>query len=107
MKLAGASMLCRQVHFPAERGIYARVSTTDQSCARQRSGLEAFALTAGFEVIGVFIETAPGMKANCTERNRIMELAQAREIDAVLVTELSRWGRSTQDLHSTLSRFAS
>ena len=27
-----------------------------------------------------------------------MELAQARRIDAVLVTELSRWGRSTQDL---------
>ena len=27
-----------------------------------------------------------------------MELAQARKIDAILATELSRWGRSTQDL---------
>jgi putative DNA-invertase from lambdoid prophage Rac len=27
-----------------------------------------------------------------------MALAQARKIDAVLVTELTRWGRSTQDL---------
>jgi putative DNA-invertase from lambdoid prophage Rac len=27
-----------------------------------------------------------------------MALAQARKIDAILVTELSRWGRSTQDL---------
>jgi DNA invertase Pin-like site-specific DNA recombinase len=29
-------------------------------------------------------------------------LARAREIDAILVTELSRWGRSTQDLVQTL-----
>ena len=29
-------------------------------------------------------------------------MAQAREIDAILVTELSRWGRSTQDLVQTL-----
>lgn len=31
-----------------------------------------------------------------------MALAQARKIDAVLVTELSRWGRSTVDLLNTL-----
>jgi DNA invertase Pin-like site-specific DNA recombinase len=31
-----------------------------------------------------------------------MALAQAREIEAILVTELSRWGRSTQDLVQTL-----
>jgi len=31
-----------------------------------------------------------------------MALAQAHEIDAILVTELSRWGRSTQDLVQTL-----
>ena len=31
-----------------------------------------------------------------------MALAQARKIDTILVTELSRWGRSTQDLVQTL-----
>lgn len=31
-----------------------------------------------------------------------MALAQARKIDAILVTELSRWGRSTPDLVQTL-----
>ncbi|KZL15722.1 putative DNA-invertase from lambdoid prophage Rac [Pseudovibrio axinellae] len=35
-----------------------------------------------------------------------MDLAQARKIDAILVTELSRWGRSTQDLLDTLNRLA-
>jgi DNA invertase Pin-like site-specific DNA recombinase len=31
-----------------------------------------------------------------------MALARNHEIDAILVTELSRWGRSTQDLVQTL-----
>ena len=31
-------------------------------------------------------------------RKKVMALAQKREIDATLVTELSRWGHSTQDL---------
>lgn len=36
-----------------------------------------------------------------------MDRAQRREIDAVLVTELTRWGRSTQDLMGTLGELAS
>ena len=36
----------------------------------------------------------------------MLELAQARRIDAVLVTEVSRWGRSTQDLLDTLYKLA-
>jgi DNA invertase Pin-like site-specific DNA recombinase len=44
--------------------------------------------------------------ASRAARNRILDLAQARDIDAVLVTELSRWGRSTQDLLDTLYRLA-
>jgi DNA invertase Pin-like site-specific DNA recombinase len=36
----------------------------------------------------------------------VIALAQARKIDAVLVTELSRWGRSTQDLLDTLNKLS-
>src|ERR1700724_1618956 len=36
-----------------------------------------------------------------TDRKSVMALAQAREIDAILVTELTRWGRSTMDLVSS------
>jgi putative DNA-invertase from lambdoid prophage Rac len=42
------------------------------------------------------------MRLDRAERHKIMALAQARQIDAVLVTELSRWGRSTTDLLATL-----
>jgi DNA invertase Pin-like site-specific DNA recombinase len=36
------------------------------------------------------------------ERAKVLALARAPKIDAILVTEVSRWGRSTQDLVQTL-----
>jgi len=86
--------------------IYARVSTSDQSCERQVTELTAFAERGGYDVIGVFKDTASGASANRIARNRVLDLAQARHIDAILVSELSRWGRSTQDLLDTLNRLA-
>jgi DNA invertase Pin-like site-specific DNA recombinase len=86
--------------------LYARVSTSDQSCERQLADLTAFAARGGYEVVATFTETASGTLASRAARNRILDLAQARDIDAVLVTELSRWGRSTQDLLDTLYRLA-
>lgn len=57
-------------------------------------------------MVGVFKETASGASANRAARNQILDLAQTRQIDAILVSELSRWGRSTQDLLDTLNRLA-
>jgi DNA invertase Pin-like site-specific DNA recombinase len=86
--------------------IYCRVSTADQSCSRQSRDLLEYAEKAGYEVVGVWFETASGSKNNRVERKKVMNLAQAREIDGVLVTELTRWGRSTIDLISTLQDLA-
>ena len=82
--------------------LYCRVSTADQSCARQERDLAAFAERSGYNVVGTFKETGSGVKLDRVERRKVMALAQARQIDAVLVTELSRWGRSTTDLLATL-----
>ena len=82
--------------------IYCRVSTDDQSCGRQERDLRAYAKRAGHRIVGVFKETASGARTDRAERSKVMALARAREIDAILVTELSRWGRSTQDLVQTL-----
>jgi putative DNA-invertase from lambdoid prophage Rac len=82
--------------------IYCRVSTADQSCERQERDLVAFASRAGDEVVGIFKETGSGVRLDRAERKKVMALAQQRAIDAVLVTELSRWGRSTLDLLHTL-----
>ncbi len=95
-----------EVQLGQRAAIYARVSTSDQSCERQVAELTAFAERGGYDVVGVFRETASGTKASRVERGKIIDLAQARKIDAILVSELSRWGRSTQDLLDTLDRLA-
>lgn len=64
--------------------------------------LTAFAARANYEVVGVFKETGSGVKVDRIERRKVLALAQRREIDAVLVSELSRWGRSTTDPLATL-----
>lgn len=91
--------------------IYARVSTSDQDTLRQQRDLEEYAEKAGYEVVEVFKETLSGIRRakgrQPIERGKVMALAQSREIDAVLVTEMTRWGRSTQDLMDTLGQLAS
>ena len=82
--------------------LYCRVSTADQSCEGQERDLAGFAARAGYEVVGTYKETASGVRLDRAERRKVLALAQRREIDAVLVTELSRWGRSTTDLLATL-----
>jgi putative DNA-invertase from lambdoid prophage Rac len=74
------------------------------SCERQERDLRAFAKRAGHKIVAVFKETASGADNRRPERAKVLVLvlARAREIDAILVTELSRWGRSTQDLVQTL-----
>lgn len=87
--------------------IYCRVSIADLSCERQEDDLTAFAERAGYEVAAIFKETGSGAKLDRAERKKVMALAQARQIDAVRVTELSRWGRSTTDLLNTLGELES
>lgn len=72
--------------------IYARVSTSDQSCERQIGELTSYAERSGFEIVGMFKETGSGTKNNRVERNKVIDLARHRNIDLVLVSKLSRWG---------------
>ena len=87
--------------------IYCRVSTSDQSCERQEHELRAYALKAGWDIAGVWKETASGAKDGRRQRQEILALAQARRLDVILVTELTRWGRSTMDLIHTLQQLQS
>ena len=60
-----------------------------------------------FEVHSVFKETASGSREDRAQRKKIMALAQDRRIDVILVTELTRWGRSTPDLMQTIQELSS
>lgn len=82
--------------------LYARVSTPAQDTERQIRELKAYAARGGFEVVKVVREVASGRKDSRPGRAEILAMAQRREIDAIAVVELSRWGRSTTDLLSSL-----
>lgn len=75
--------------------IYTRVSTADQNCERQRFELAEYAERSGVEVVAVFTETASGSKNDRAERAKVIKLAQARKIDIVICSELSRWHSSS------------
>ena len=83
--------------------IYCRVSTHDQNCERQERDLVEYAQRLGYEVVGIWSEFGSGVKLDRVKRKEVMAIARKGKIDAVLVTELTRWGRSTIDLINTLN----
>jgi putative DNA-invertase from lambdoid prophage Rac len=94
--------LAPRVQLGQSAAIYCRVSTADQTCVRQERDLKALAKKAGYKIVGVYKETASGAKDDRAERKKVLALAQARKVDVILVTELTRWGRSMLDLFHTL-----
>ena len=98
---------CLRVQLVQRVAIYCRVSTTDQSCERQERDLKEYAIICGYTVVGVWFETASGTRNDRPERQKVMALAQSHSIDAILVTEMTRWGRSTIDLIETLQELHS
>lgn len=84
-------------------GIYARVSTHDQQTLpmqleKMREYVEnrKWNLTVEFEEIGSGAKTRP-------KREELVKMARRREIDAILVWKLDRFGRSMADLVMTLN----
>lgn len=88
-------------------GIYCRVSTHDQTCDRQERELKIYAAKCNYDVVGIFKEIGSGAKLDRLERNRIIQIARSRSIDIILVSELTRWGRSTIDLIDSLNQLQS
>lgn len=82
--------------------LYCRVSIADQPCVRQERDLKAFAKKAGYKIVGVWKAAVSGASDDRAERKKILALAQAHNIDVIVVTELTRSDRSTLDLFLTL-----
>ena len=78
--------------------IYARVSTTDQTCEMQVRELCEYAARRGWQVTGEYVDTGwSGAKASRPELDRLMKDAALRRFDAVLVYKLDRFGRSVRN----------
>jgi putative DNA-invertase from lambdoid prophage Rac len=75
--------------------LYARVSTTDQSCEMQLRELRDYAVRRGLKVTEEYVDMGwSGAKASRPELDRLMRDARLRRFDVVLVWKLDRWGRS-------------
>ena len=90
-----------------KRGIiYARVSSVSdrQTTDRQVNDLNAYAAKNDIEVVKVYEEHISGAKRN-EERPVLMqaiEFAKSQSIDVVLISELSRLGRSVYELQAVV-----
>jgi putative DNA-invertase from lambdoid prophage Rac len=83
-------------------GLYARVSTHEQqTLALQRDAMAAYAQQRQ----GIIVLTVEEVGSGVSERRQrevLMRAARRRDIDAIVVWRLDRWGRSLADLVGTL-----
>src|SRR5438067_1091169 len=83
-------------------GLYARVSTHDQqTLPMQLEAMRAYAGHRGWIVTTEVKDVGSG-SIQRPKRELLMKASGRREIDAVLVWRLDRWGRSVADLVLTL-----
>jgi DNA invertase Pin-like site-specific DNA recombinase len=84
--------------------IYARVSTTDQTCEMQVSELREYIARRGWQNGGEYIDAGfSGRKTSRPALDRLMADVAKRRFDAVLCYKLDRLGRSVLHLSQTLA----
>src|SRR6516225_1796267 len=87
-------------------GLYARVSTHDQqTLSLQMRAMREYATRRGWTIAAQIKEVGSGASER-ELRERLMAAARRRDIDAVLVWRLDRWGRSLVDLVVTLKELS-
>ena len=87
-------------------GIYARVSTKDQSCELQVRDLRAYCMARGFELVREYIDVGQsGAKDSRPELNILMDDARKRQFDAIVVWRFDRFARSVSHLLRALESF--
>jgi DNA invertase Pin-like site-specific DNA recombinase len=89
-------------------GIYARVSTKDQSCELQIRDLRAYCTARGFDLVREYVDVGQsGAKDSRPELNNLMDDARKRQFDAIIVWRFDRFARSTKHLLTALEEFRS
>ncbi len=84
-------------------GIYARVSTNDQqTLPMQLLKMKEYIQNRGWELTVEVEEIGSGAKTR-PKREELLKMSRRREIDAILVWKLDRFGRSLVDLVTTLN----
>ena len=83
---------------PFKVGLYARVSTHDQqTLPMQLSAMRTYAKRRGWKVLVEEREVGSGAKTR-PKREELLRAARRRDVDAIVVWRLDRWGRSLLDM---------
>ena len=85
--------------------LYCRVSTTDQTTANQRLELEQVADRMGWTITQTFADVISGAKAKRPGLDALMLAVARKEVDMVMVWDVSRLGRSLSHLVTLLEEF--
>jgi DNA invertase Pin-like site-specific DNA recombinase len=89
-------------------GIYARVSTKDQSCELQLRDLRAYSEARKLQVVREYVDIgASGAKESRPQLNELMTDARRRKVDVIIVWRFDRFARSTRHLLNALEEFRS
>ncbi len=82
--------------------LYARVSTHDQqTLPMQLKAMREYAKKRGWKIKHEIQEIGSGAKTR-PKREELLKEARRRQVDAIIVWRLDRWGRSVSDLIGTI-----
>jgi len=83
-------------------GLYARVSTYDQNTLpMQMQAMRKYIKSRQWNIVLEVKDTESGTNKR-PKREELLKFARRREVDAIIVWRLDRWGRSVTDLLNTL-----
>jgi len=87
-------------------GIYARVSTKDQSCEMQIRDLRAYCAARGFDLVREYVDVGQsGAKDSRPELNILMGDARKRQFDAIVVWRFDRFAQQFLTCNFTCKSF--
>ena len=86
--------------------IYARVSTTDQTCENQLLELRRYCTARGWTSTEYVDTGISGAKERRPALDQLMTDARQRRVDAVVVWRLDRFGRNLRHLINTIEELA-
>ena len=86
--------------------VYARVSTTEQTCENQLGDLRAYCQARGWEHVTEHVDHGvSGTREKRPALDKLMIEVKARRIDVVVVAAFDRFGRSVSHLVASLELF--
>jgi hypothetical protein len=91
---------------PLRVGLYARISTHDQqTLPLQVKAMRQYARRRNWKVVKTVEDVGSGAGER-PQREELIKAARRRQIDAILVWRLDRWGRSLLDLIGSLQELS-